>query len=105
MTFYHPALAQRALDEGDREIAALKAEIEKLRADLASIRSVYDFAALEARIAELRADRDNSNRLLDECRHERNVLQKICAERSDGIEKLREALETVKQTVERALDT
>lgn len=30
-------------------------ENEKLRADLASIRSVYDFAALEAKITELRA--------------------------------------------------
>lgn len=39
------------------------------------------------------ADRDNSNRLLDECRLERNVLQKICAERSDEIERLRGALE------------
>lgn len=39
-------------------------------------------------IAYLIEDRNNSNRLLDECRHERNVLQKICAERSDEIERL-----------------
>lgn len=47
---------------------------------------------LTTEIERLTADRDNSNRLLDECRHERNVLQKICAERADENERLREAL-------------
>lgn len=46
----------------------------------------------EETIEYLRADRDNSNRLLDECRHERNVLQKICAERADDIQWLRELI-------------
>lgn len=41
-----------------------RAEIEKLRADLASIRSVYDFAALEAKIAELRAENDMMRSLI-----------------------------------------
>ena len=36
-----------------------------------------------ARAAE--ADRDNSNVLLDECRRERNLLQKICAQRADAL--------------------
>lgn len=30
MTWHHPALGQRALNESDKEIAALKAEIERL---------------------------------------------------------------------------
>lgn len=46
-------------------------------------------------LAAAEADRDNSNRLLDECRLERNVLQKICAERSDEIARLHDALRKI----------
>lgn len=42
-------------------------------------------------LAFLRLDRDNSNLLLDECRHERNVLQGICSQRADAIERLQKA--------------
>jgi hypothetical protein len=34
MTWYHPALAQRALDAGDSQIAELKAENARLRSAL-----------------------------------------------------------------------
>ena len=44
----------------------------------------------KAEIERLTADLDNSNTLLDDCRRERNMLQKICAERSDEIERLRQ---------------
>lgn len=47
-------------------------------------------------LAAAEADRDNSNRLLDECRLERNVLQKICAERSDEIARLL-AIQSIEQ--------
>jgi len=36
-------------------------------------------------LAKTTADRDNSNRLPDDCRHERNVLQRIGAERADAL--------------------
>lgn len=51
---------------------------------------------LQQELAYLRSDRDNSNSLLDECRHERNVLQRICAERAHKIERLRDALAAVR---------
>jgi hypothetical protein len=51
----------------------------------------WDCAKPSSEIGALIADRDNSNRLLDECRRERNVLQKICAQRADEIEKLQSA--------------
>lgn len=37
MTWYHSALAKGALAEGDKEIAKLRAEIKRLRADLAEV--------------------------------------------------------------------
>lgn len=43
------------IDNISAELARLRRENDALRADLASVRSVYDFAALEARIAELKA--------------------------------------------------
>lgn len=49
--------------------------------------------------AELRADRDNSNRLLDECRLERNGLQRIAAERAGVIERLEQALNRCRYAV------
>jgi len=44
--------------------------------------------ALREEVGRLQADRDNSNTLLDECRHERNVLQRISASRATQIERL-----------------
>jgi len=38
MTWYHPALAQRALDEGDRQISDLERNIRQMRAALVQIR-------------------------------------------------------------------
>jgi hypothetical protein len=38
-------------------------------------------------------------KLLLECRHERNVLQKICAERSDEIDRLRAENEALKEII------
>lgn len=40
MTWYHPALAQRALDADSREIAALKVENERLRTVLKTIQNL-----------------------------------------------------------------
>ncbi len=47
MTWYHPALAERALAESDTEITKLRADNERLRADnerlLRGIRSALDY--------------------------------------------------------------
>lgn len=61
MIWYHPALAQRALDEGDSEIAKLRAENERLRADLAASERLREHANRElakdsALVEELRAE-------------------------------------------------
>lgn len=55
--------------------------------------------SLAASLTWMTGDLDNSNGLLDGCRHERNVLQRICVERADAleaaeaeVEKLREAI-------------
>lgn len=38
MTWYHPALAQRALDEGDAEIRRLRQEVYDAKADYLRLR-------------------------------------------------------------------
>jgi hypothetical protein len=53
-------------------------------------------AEKEREIAWLKADRDNSNGLLDACRHERNVLQKICAERADAVDAAKAEIEKLR---------
>jgi seryl-tRNA synthetase len=53
-------------------------------------------------LREMDADRDNSNRLLDECRHERNVLQKICAERADALSAAESERDTLRARLKEA---
>jgi hypothetical protein len=79
-------------DGWDAKVAALAADV------LSLIRPAFE--AKDAEIAWFKADRDNSNSLLDACRHERNVLQRICAERADVLDaaeaKLAKAVEALR---------
>lgn len=69
--------AQSTAQTGAKLMAEAAAALETLQAKLVE---------KDAEIERLRDDRDNSNRLLDECRHERNVLQRICAQRADALD-------------------
>jgi hypothetical protein len=53
---------------------------------------------LDGLLAAANAETDKANKLIDELRHERNVLQKICAERSDHIIKLQKVVAAARKT-------
>lgn len=78
------------IDNISAELARLRRENDALRADLASTRSVYDFAALEARIAELRAAATNLMAAIDNM-HERG--ETFTARVSIAASDMRQALE------------
>lgn len=81
-----------------------KETLDRLRREITELREALDCAKREtwANVSgtqiwmDLEADRDNSNALLDECRHERNVLLRICAERAFKIERCHAALSAIR---------